>query len=102
MIFNSFQLPQGDSTTRGEFFYGYEEIAMAKDRLAGSRHGGKYGISGLGPGAVSDMLGLIDLGIHGNTPQLRIRSGMGGTREQSTQGGDRCLGSNLYRGSKPL
>src|SRR5579863_8595785 len=66
--------------TKGESLYDDENIAMAKDRYAGSRHRDEHGFDGLGPGSLSDPHRWIDLAVHGDTLQPGFLSRMDRTR----------------------
>jgi hypothetical protein len=65
-----------------ESLYDDETMAIATDRDAGSRHRDEYGFDGLGPGALSDTVRWIDLGVHGDTLQRGYLSRMDRTRQQ--------------------
>src|SRR5271169_5366312 len=71
---------RGITCKRRNLYDEYENIAMAKDRAAGSRHLDQYGLRGLGPGTLSDTFRWIDLGVYGHTLQKGRLSGMAGAR----------------------
>src|ERR1022692_1647923 len=80
--------------TKGESYYDDENIAMAKDRAARSRHLGEHGFRGLGNGPLSAAYGWIDLAIYRADLQRGFLSRLGVDWKRSKQRNNRCWGKH--------